>query len=214
MLDKVAFSVSHQIRNSRLLKADVPDDLSAQIDLSGLNEIDIDQEYSDVFKSSASIVSSDYTGAVTGAFNQIFQDANDFAKARSAEMISQITDATRNDLRQIISGGLDSKLTKDDIADLISQQTAFSDTRAQLIAETEIRIANNQGALAQMKNLAGKGVQIQKAWHADSDPCPTCQANEDEGPIDVDDEFYSGDDAAPAHPNCLCSIYSVFNEGE
>lgn len=38
-----------------------------------------------------------------------------------------------------------------------------------------------------------------------SGPCPTCEDNEDEGWIDSEDVYPSGDDGPPFHPNCVCS---------
>jgi phosphohistidine phosphatase SixA len=46
----------------------------------------------------------------------------------------------------------------------------------------------------------------QKQWVTDADPCEDCEDNADEGWIDADDEFPSGDDEPPAHPNCHCSL--------
>src|SRR5208282_2235305 len=36
-----------------------------------------------------------------------------------------------------------------------------------------------------------------------------CLANEDQGVIDLDEDFDSGDDAPPAHPNCRCWLEPV-----
>lgn len=46
----------------------------------------------------------------------------------------------------------------------------------------------------------------QKQWVTDADPCEDCEDNADEGWIDADDEFPSGDDEPPAHPNCKCAL--------
>ena len=37
-------------------------------------------------------------------------------------------------------------------------------------------------------------------------PCIVCIANLEDGEIDMDEDFESGDDAPPAHPNCMCSL--------
>jgi hypothetical protein len=46
-------------------------------------------------------------------------------------------------------------------------------------------------------------VKVKKAWEPDAEACPICEANGDQGAIDLDDDFESGDDAPPAHPNCF-----------
>lgn len=196
------------------MKADIHADLLAQIDLSTLEELDnITPETQAVAMDSAMIIAQD-AGRGTQLFNQLNTRAIAFSKQRAAEMVADITEATRNDLRVIISSGMDSKLSKDQIADLIQSNSdgAFSEDRSQLIASTEIGIANGQGALSSMDELKALGVDIKKQWLPDSDPCPECQANADQGPIDVDQDFDSGDDASPAHPRCECTIISIINQ--
>jgi hypothetical protein len=48
-----------------------------------------------------------------------------------------------------------------------------------------------------------------KVWLLADDPCDECQGNADDGEIPLDDDFSSGDDAAPAHPRCLCDTAPV-----
>lgn len=217
VLNKVAFSVAHQIRHTPLIKADLPASIVAQLDLSGLDELDtMEPDLRDVALDAALIIAED-AGERETLFNQLNTRAIAFAKKRSAEMVTQISDATRNDLQVIISSGLDSNLSKDDIADLITQQDSnvFSEDRADLIAGTEISIANGEGALDSYKEIKALGYNIKKQWLPDDDPCPECQANADQGAIDVEEEFDSGDDTTPAHPRCECTTISVYEtEGE
>jgi len=44
----------------------------------------------------------------------------------------------------------------------------------------------------------------EKSWIGGT--CPVCQENSDAGWIPVDEQFPSGDDEPPAHPNCDCDI--------
>jgi len=79
----------------------------------------------------------------------------------------------------------------------------FSTTRAELIAQTEMADAYNEGRDA----IAREAGLDEKSWETESgDPCPICEDNEAEGWIDIDDDFSSGDDAPTAHPNCLCIL--------
>jgi len=79
----------------------------------------------------------------------------------------------------------------------------FSETRAGLIAATESSDAYNA---SRAETAAALGYD-EKAWETESgDPCPTCEANEAQGFIDIDEDFDSGDDAPTAHPNCLCVV--------
>jgi hypothetical protein len=47
----------------------------------------------------------------------------------------------------------------------------------------------------------------EKSWETESgNPCEVCLANVDDGWIDIDDTFSSGDDAPTAHPGCMCDL--------
>ena len=157
--------------------------------------------------------------------NQVNDRAVTYAKDRAAEMVGKrwvdgelvdnpnaewvITDSTRDELQSIITQGLNDNIGHDAIADAIQEAGAFSADRAELIANTEIARANSVGALEGYKAARDIGVKVMKSWLADSDPCPDCQENEDAGPIDLDSDFPSGDDAPPSHCNCECSLIPV-----
>src|SRR6185312_16021124 len=87
----------------------------------------------------------------------------------------------------------------------------FSAERAELIARTEIIRANGQGQLAALKS---SGVVEKKGWSVSGEAtvCDECQANEDAGGIDLDDDFPSGDDAPPGHPCCECALVAVLSD--
>lgn len=76
----------------------------------------------------------------------------------------------------------------------------FTSTRAELIAQTE---ANDAYSAARKDTAAALGLD-EKRWDPDGDACPECQANADQGWIDADEDFESGDDAPTAHPGCDC----------
>lgn len=78
-------------------------------------------------------------------------------------------------------------------------------SRAQTVATTEVSGAYHDGGAAVVK-LVPHTRDIEKIWQTEDDPCPTCQANADMGWILADQPFDSGDDTAPAHPSCRCSV--------
>jgi len=91
------------------------------------------------------------------------------------------------------------------------QSGIFSYHRAEMIATNEIGKAYGSGNREMVdiyKEKAGK--RIEKYWITVQDDMVTdeCQQNEDEGWIDIDDEFPSGDQIAPRsdHPRCRCDI--------
>lgn len=161
----------------------------------------------------------------TGLVNQVYDRAVKYATERAAEMVGKkwvdgelidnpnaewrIDEATRDEIQRIIADGLENNIGRDAIADAIEEATAFSPERAELIANTEIGSANSEGALEGYKAARDIGIKLQKVWIPDAEACEICQGNADDGPIDLDDTFSSGDDAPLAHPNCFIGSTSV-----
>lgn len=144
------------------------------------------------------------------------ENAQKWAKSRAAELISdngaegEISDATRNMIRTSIEKAFAEGQTREALADALARDYAFGDTRASLIAETELRTAESNGYLEGAK---ATGLDLQKQWIPDDDPCEDCQANVDAGLIALSDAFPSGDDAPQAHPNCKCALGIVTADG-
>lgn len=155
------------------------------------------------------------------AFNQVSKTAVEYAKTRSAEMVGmkyvdgklvpnpdakwQISDPTREGIRSRVEDVIAGRLPSTELADTLRTAYDFSPERAEMIARTEIHAANGAGALS---GYQSSGVVELKVWltSGDEDVSEECGDNEDEGPIPIDDDFSSGDEADPAHPNCRCSI--------
>lgn len=163
--------------------------------------------------------------------NQVYEDSADYAATRSAELIGMkyvngklvdnpdaewsITSATRDQLRGIIADAFAGKTPAGDVEASIADAGAFSPERAALIARTEISRANNYGALSGYITARDQaGVAVKKSWLPDDEACPICVDNVDDGIIDLDDEFSSGDLAPPAHPNCECTILPVTDQND
>lgn len=152
-------------------------------------------------------------------FGQVNDRAVAWAKRHSAELVGisgkskySITDSTREMLKNTIASGLESGLDSSEIADLIQSSYAFSEERADLIANTEIRRANSAGSVEGYKEARDNGIDVQKEWLLGTEPCTVCEENADEGAIGLDDDFSSGDSEPPAHPNCNCAISPVVGE--
>lgn len=219
VLAKTAHSVAHQISNSKILAKvdDLPESIVGTLDLSGLDGIKhIQDEQKFVFAQTFNAVLDEFEVPVdSGLFNQVSTRAVEFSDQRAAEMVSQITDSTRDMLRTAITNGLKNKLTKDQIANEIMgvDSSVFGKDRSEFIASTEIRIANGNANLAGLQAVKDSGANILKQWDTkDLEACPICIANEDEGPIPLDQEFSSGDQTNPAHPRCFCSVSGVVDE--
>ena len=132
-----------------------------------------------------------------------------WADEHAGELISGLEDSTREDVSKTISDGFREGLTPDELADRLDEMYAFGEARSDLIAITEAQRANGAGNAEGLRQASSAGVILKKEWVCDPDPCEDCKANEDQGLIDVDDTFDSGDDAEPAHPNCQCYVQGV-----
>jgi phosphohistidine phosphatase len=79
----------------------------------------------------------------------------------------------------------------------------FSSVRSAMIAQTEMNAAYNTGR----KHLGLDMGFNEKSWNPDATACiEACLPNVAQGWIGMEDEFLSGDDVPPAHPNCDCSL--------
>jgi hypothetical protein len=160
-----------------------------------------------------------------GLVNQVDEKSLAYAKDRAAEMVGKkwvdgqlvdnpnaewvISDTTRDEINGLVSDVMSGKLDATDLPKSIMDSQAFSAERADMIAQTELISAHGQGTLDGFKAAKSIGVNVMKEWMADSDCCDICQENMDAGPIEVEDEFPSGDAAPAAHPRCECSIVAV-----
>lgn len=164
-----------------------------------------------------------------GLVDQVYDRAVKYSDERAAEMVGKrkladgslienpnavwrIDEPTRNEIRNVIADGLQDNIGTNKIADNIRAATAFSEERAQIIAETEILKANNMGALEGMQIAVANGVAIRKEWDCDIEPCLICLGNELAGPIELLEAFPSGDLAPGAHPSCRCTLNPVLDD--
>ena len=127
-----------------------------------------------------------------------------------------IDPATRDMIRSTIETVLKDNLGSEALVDALQDPKtfAFSADRADMISRTEIARANSVGALESYKSARDAGVTVLKSWEVDDEPCPICEANGDQDPIPLDDDFESGDSEPPAHPNCECALSPVVDESE
>ena len=132
------------------------------------------------------------------------QEAASWAEQHAAELVTGIDETTTTILEQAISTGIEKQLGVDGTAQLIRQiLDDIGAARARTIAATEMNAAFSEAALLKLDRL---GIEY-KRWICSPDACEEiCQDNADDGPIPVDEDFSSGDDRPPAHPNCRCAV--------
>ncbi|MEI6730511.1 MAG: phage minor head protein [Pseudomonadota bacterium] len=156
--------------------------------------------------------------------NIVNEKAVAFSEDRSAELVGKklidgelvdnpdakwaITDSTREMLRTNVQTAIEEGWSTKELSDALENNYAFSDARANTISRTEIANAHVQG---QMISYRAAGV-TKKTWVLGSESCDECQDNAKAGEIDIDDDFPSGDEAPPAHPNCTCDVLPIIEQ--
>lgn len=228
-LKSAGADISSQIekRLKKLGKADSEIDIAkliASLDFSVFEamEKDFEDDLGDVAADAGKLALAQVGGDdAHEMFDQVNDRSTAWASKHAAQLVGtsknpkySLPDSTRDMIRGTIAEGLAAGKGSAEIADQLQTSYAFSEERAALIANTEIRRANSAGSVEGYKQAKEAGVNVQKEWLLGNEPCDECETNADEGPIDLDDVFPSGDDQPPAHPNCNCSISPVVSSGE
>lgn len=148
---------------------------------------------------------------VSGVFNlknpEVIEKLND----RTNFLIQSVDDTTKNQLARMISLGVEEGQSWSEIASEINQ--TFPDIaayRSQLIARMETANAVN---LAELDFYDRNGI-LERRWVLASSHTGTdiCDDNASAGAVRTSRSFPSGDDAPPAHVNCMCTQNAVIPE--
>lgn len=140
------------------------------------------------------------------------EDALAWAKEHAADLVTGISDTSREEIKGLIEDMFDEKITPDDLFEGLVDAIG-DEERAQLIAETETMAASNAGVQEAWDQaveeglLTGNELQV---WIVTPDEvlCPICEGLDGEtAPLDgqfvFEGESY---DAPPAHPRCRCTV--------
>lgn len=143
--------------------------------------------------------------------------ARAYAKKHAAEAVTQINDVTRKEIARIVSDGVKSGSSYNDIAKAIkSKFEEFAvpspqkhiPNRAVLVAVTELANAYCEGSAQVGDYLQSNGVKMMKAWQTleDDRVSDGCKENEKAGWIPIEKEFPSGHMHPPRFPGCRCDF--------
>jgi len=155
------------------------------------------------------------------AKKNLFETAKAFAEERAAELVGKrvvagelidnpdprwaITETTRDGLRDLVTNAIDQGDSPKELADAIEEAYAFSESRAEMIARTELAYAHVQGNVEAWRE--SEVVEMKQSIlgdnHDDEDECDDAA---DEGPIALEDDFEMGEFGPPYHPNCVCAV--------
>lgn len=159
---------------------------------------------------------------------QLDERAVEYADARSAELVGMrrtksgklitnpnptyaISETTREGLQELISNAVTEGLSAQELRDEIIESWEFSASRAETIARTELAFAHTNGNMAGWQ-ASGQVEKKQSILGSEHDLDDVCNDNADAGPIPLDEEFPSGHQLPPYHPNCVCDVIPILGE--
>lgn len=140
-----------------------------------------------------------------------------YIEQHGAKMVTKVDDTTRNIIRGIIQDGADQGLSYNELARKLNERfkefqigkpQLHIDSRAHLIAVTELGNAYVTGSYIVGQDLKSSGIPMEKKWSTmgDTRVSPGCQVNGGTEWIDYDKEFPSGHLHPLRFPGCRCDI--------
>jgi HK97 family phage portal protein len=151
-------------------------------------------------------------GASVGvSFTQLQPGLLEYVDRHAAQLITGVTDTTKDKVRRAIRDGLAEGDGIRGIARRVEASGAFSRDRAKLIATTEVTTVRNGAALESMQSYADRtGLKVIKTWINSADA--RVRDEHLNQPIGVGgekraaNEPFSNGLMAPSEPNCRCSL--------
>ena len=156
--------------------------------------------YEAVFVEAATDSGVDLTDAMLEVVNE---DAVKWAETQVGNLITGIDSTTKDLIRTDVVQALNEGLSTADLADLLADNYAFSDARAETIARTETAHAAVSGTMAGWQE---SGVVDHVEFDASPDCCDECAA-EDGKELD-----WGTDPEDFMHPNCRCGVTAVLSD--
>ena len=143
---------------------------------------------------------------------QVNERAVAWAEKHAAELVTKVTDVTRDRIAGDVAAAIELGMSVDELADALASTYAFSDQRAELIATTERAFADVAGnRLAYGASGVVGGLEwVTANGGGDERTCEECDSNNGAVvPMDEDgnatEPFPSGATSVPAHPGCFVS---------
>lgn len=154
-------------------------------------------------------------------WDMVDQATTDLAYDRAAELVGMrynpdgdlvpnpnakwaITEDARDELTNLVAKAEAENWSNDDLSEAIQKASLFSEDRADMIARTELKRID---AMASGATASATGA-TSKQWllssdHNDRDDCDQNAAAQW---IDIEEDFPSGVELPPDHPNCQCVV--------
>ena len=143
--------------------------------------------------------------------------AVEYLDRRGAALVTRVNETTRGYIRTVVRDGVERGESYNQMADrLISRFAEFAvgkpqhhiDSRAHLIAITEVGEAYSEGNLLVGQSIQAAGITMEKSWETTGDGRVSdgCLENEAAGWIPIDDVFPSGHERPLRFPGCRCVL--------
>jgi len=143
-------------------------------------------------------------------------EAAAWARKYSAELIKGITGTTKDKIRQLVGGWIETPgSTLGDLYSTFQSDYGFSERRARLIAITETTRAYAGGEIAAAAAIEDEGLfTYAKRWQTNNDElvCQICEPlnqKTTDGARGMFDSSVGQVDGPPAHPGCRCWVSFV-----
>jgi HK97 family phage portal protein len=133
------------------------------------------------------------------------EHAATYARARGAELITNLSATTRKEIRKLVGDSIESGQSLRELKNQLRKTYVFSASRADAIARTET--ATSQGEATD--DAARTQGRDEKMWRTARDgrvSITVCAPNEYQGWIGIDEGFQSGHMTIPGHVRCRCRI--------
>ena len=149
-------------------------------------------------------------------FNLDDPAARAYIRRVGADLVTRVDDTTRARLRRLIEDGTNSGWNYNQIAQSIigefgemavGKPQQHIDSRAHLIAVTELGNAFEDGSLGAARRMAAMGLEMEKQWLTVGDQRVSdgCRTNQAAGWIPIGRPFPSGHDRPLRFPGCRCT---------
>lgn len=155
-------------------------------------------------------------GADTVMVGKVSEGAKAYAESHSADLVSGLTDTTRDHLRGTIEDAVEEGWSKEELAEEIGNSFAFGEVRSELIARNELGLAYSKGRQDSAESAGATGKRsLLSADHDDMENCD-CSDAADAGVVDMDESFTDDPDYdfPPYHVNCQCDWVGVYGDEE
>lgn len=124
-------------------------------------ETDLTNMYIDIYVNGVEQNTADLGVEFTDDETDVFQDAaEEYASQRVAELVKNLDDSTKEMLKNDLDNYMKQGLTPQQIADNLTQNYAFSDSRSLCIARTETGFCWNHASINTSQIGGAKGVRV------------------------------------------------------